>query len=246
MTMTSLFSCSQMSVLRFRLSPVIIVIITVLGYHPENGWTQPELKQVRTYNGLVVKNNCQYEIRLAISYLNHFSEEWRNDGWWIISPGEEMLLIHNTAQSVILRNSIIYIYAEVTEPGINYVWSGNHIERFEEFNKSLPLREIKLSRHSSGNFELVLQCHNASATKGGSGDSSWDKWGPSFVALYLAFLVGLAIYYFSPIGSYRTGFKDGSDGKPESFFYRHMVGEATKEAYRRGYHDGQMKRIGDK
>lgn len=200
----------------------------------------------KKYHILRIINNYPYELEVVIGYQDS-SGNWRTSGSWMIphkGGGQySKWAITDNGENILSNSGIFYFFTRKAQDFDNKYPFADPIPESEY--GQLPMKKAELSVNSDGYYDLVFNPPPTPKSPTTKKDTSGSS-GGFIVFLLVVGLIGLAIYHLSPAGGYRNGFQDGSEGKSEGFFYRHMAGEATKEAYRRGYHDGQMKRIGDK
>lgn len=115
------------------------------------------IRQVNSSRQVYFKNKCKFPIRLALRYRKP-SDEWVTGGWWNFEGNEKAVLSRNQIR-IRSDNSIFYYYAEITqEPHTNYRWSGDEEKKLRR--RKLPMRQVKLSPDSDGDYVLSISCNN--------------------------------------------------------------------------------------
>ena len=132
----------------------LVVTERCVGSPSVNTLTTQLIERYVSGHSFYVRNNCHAPIDLWLSYKT-LSGNWDTEGRWHFDGNEGNYLASTSDLLLRSDNGIFYYYAESTD-GSNYVWSG---ENYREFaNKTLPMRKLRLSLDSDGDWPLYISC----------------------------------------------------------------------------------------
>lgn len=105
---------------------------------------------------ILVTNECHRTLQISFRFRQP-GKDWGTEGWWTISPNDSVRLADKNIP-VIIDDSYVYYYAELTHPRLNHSWSGSFSYRMGD--RSLPMRDKLLDIDRNGNNVLTLTCRN--------------------------------------------------------------------------------------